>query len=194
MPYKDPIKQKQAKHESYLRHKEIVRQRTIDARRRNKDYVYKIKSTACCKYCLENHASCLDFHHLKDKIYNIADIIHDGAGLQTLKDEIEKCIILCGNCHAKEHRPEKILVHCKGLNVARINKRAWYAEFVTTQKCLLCNESDYRCLEFHHRNPSEKNFCISYMLTSGHSLEVFKKEIDKCDVLCVNCHRKHHKA
>jgi len=46
-------------------------------------------------------------------------------------------------------------------------------------------------LEFHHRNPSEKEFNVS---SKGHSRswERVKKEIEKCDLLCANCHREIH--
>jgi 5-methylcytosine-specific restriction endonuclease McrA len=59
-------------------------------------------------------------------------------------------------------------------------------------KCIKCGYS--KCpdvLEFHHKNPSEKNFSIS---RSGHcrSWERVKAEIEKCDLLCANCHRELH--
>ena len=59
-------------------------------------------------------------------------------------------------------------------------------------KCVRCGYN--KCpevLEFHHRNPSEKEFNIS---SKGHcrSWERVKKEIEKCDLLCANCHRETH--
>jgi len=44
-------------------------------------------------------------------------------------------------------------------------------------------------LEFHHRNPKEKDFS-----PSGKSIswERMKKEIDKCIMVCANCHREIH--
>lgn len=61
-----------------------------------------------------------------------------------------------------------------------------------TYKGSKCSKCGYdKCiwaLEFHHRNPDEKEFSISY---SGHSRswERVKNEIDKCDLVCANCHR-----
>jgi hypothetical protein len=59
-------------------------------------------------------------------------------------------------------------------------------------KCEKCGYD--RCvaaLEFHHRNPEEKLFSISRL---GHkrSKEVLQQELDKCDLLCANCHREVH--
>lgn len=46
-------------------------------------------------------------------------------------------------------------------------------------------------LDFHHRDAAEKDFGISY---KGHTkaLERLKKEVDKCILLCANCHREEH--
>lgn len=59
-------------------------------------------------------------------------------------------------------------------------------------KCELCGYN--RCvdaLEFHHRNSSEKEFGVSQ---SGltRSWERVKNEIDKCILVCANCHRELH--
>jgi len=56
--------------------------------------------------------------------------------------------------------------------------------------CSVCDENDPICLELHHLDPSEKEMNISDMKT--HSIERIKKEMDKCVVLCSNCHKKVH--
>jgi hypothetical protein len=55
-----------------------------------------------------------------------------------------------------------------------------------------CEEKSFSCLEFHHRDPSKKEMNISKLVGSGHSLERIVKEVEKCAVLCANCHRKFH--
>jgi hypothetical protein len=47
-------------------------------------------------------------------------------------------------------------------------------------------------LQFHHRNPREKDFTISNACSWGWSIERILKEMEKCDVLCANCHAKRH--
>jgi hypothetical protein len=59
-------------------------------------------------------------------------------------------------------------------------------------KCIKCGYN--RCitaLEFHHRDPSEKDFALSKDSSLGFSTAV-KQELDKCDILCANCHRETH--
>lgn len=43
------------------------------------------------------------------------------------------------------------------------------------------------CMDFDHRDQSSKVNIIAHMMTA--SLERLQAEIDKCDVVCANCHR-----
>lgn len=56
--------------------------------------------------------------------------------------------------------------------------------------CIRCGESDLWCLDFHHRDPTEKEGNLGQIRRFG--IDRIKAEIAKCDVLCANCHRKHH--
>lgn len=58
-------------------------------------------------------------------------------------------------------------------------------------KCNRCSETHIAVLDFHHEDPSTKDRAISNMIYSW-SFEVVLKEMEKCEVLCSNCHRKHH--
>lgn len=60
--------------------------------------------------------------------------------------------------------------------------------------CELCGYS--RCveaLEFHHEDPSEKEFGLGQRGLTR-SWEKIKAELDKCQLLCANCHREVHAA
>lgn len=55
-------------------------------------------------------------------------------------------------------------------------------------KCKRCGYNrSVKVLEFHHRNPAEKKFAISGSHTRAWA-EILK-EMQKCDLLCANCHR-----
>jgi hypothetical protein len=61
-------------------------------------------------------------------------------------------------------------------------------------KCIDCQisfpEEPYVIFEFHHLNPKDKDFDWSEMrLQKPH---IIKEELDKCVLLCSNCHRKRH--
>jgi uncharacterized lipoprotein YddW (UPF0748 family) len=69
---------------------------------------------------------------------------------------------------------------------------AWFIALRTALKCSRCDENHPACLEFHHRNPEEKVTEVSTMVYTGSGKEKILKEINKCDVLCANCHKKEH--
>lgn len=56
--------------------------------------------------------------------------------------------------------------------------------------CQICayNRS-HAALDFHHLDPMEKDFAISAKMTS---FEAIQKELDKCVLVCANCHREIH--
>ena len=56
------------------------------------------------------------------------------------------------------------------------------------EKCNLnINNTHYSVFEFHHLNPSEKDFDWSKLRLKSES--IIKNELDKCQLLCANCHR-----
>ena len=56
--------------------------------------------------------------------------------------------------------------------------------------CVCCGESDPVVIDFHHVNPTEKEYPVSKMYAMKH--EKIIAEVDKCVCLCANCHRKVH--
>jgi 5-methylcytosine-specific restriction endonuclease McrA len=66
--------------------------------------------------------------------------------------------------------------------------RDYIFEFLKNNPCKMCGESDILVLEFDHLH--NKKYNISEMLANGNCLEAVKKEIEKCQVLCANCHRR----
>lgn len=69
----------------------------------------------------------------------------------------------------------------------------WFREYKKTLSCEKCGESFWACLDFHHRDPSTKEGgIISLIVRRGWGIDRLMTEIEKCDVLCANCHRKFH--
>jgi len=69
--------------------------------------------------------------------------------------------------------------------------RKWFKEYKMKQSCETCGETHYYCLEFHHPNPNKEK-AVSIMVAKGYGKKDIIKEINKCQVLCANCHRKVH--
>jgi predicted HNH restriction endonuclease len=75
----------------------------VDKRRKD----LKIKAVqfmgTSCKFC--GYAKCygaLDFHHLRDKSFSISKEGYTRSW-EKIKAELQKCILVCKNCHAEIH-------------------------------------------------------------------------------------------
>lgn len=59
-------------------------------------------------------------------------------------------------------------------------------------KCIICNYfTCINALEFHHINPSKKDFNLSNQKSTKFNKKI-QEELDKCILLCANCHREVH--
>lgn len=66
-----------------------------------------------------------------------------------------------------------------------------FKEYKKNLKCSQCGESNPACLDFHHLDPSVKEKEVSLLIRNG-NFDFLHREINKCIVLCSNCHRKLH--
>jgi predicted transcriptional regulator len=58
--------------------------------------------------------------------------------------------------------------------------------------CEKCGYNKYNgALEFHHLDPTQKDFTIAHLKLTSFN-ETIKKELDKCILVCANCHREIH--
>lgn len=70
----------------------------------------------------------------------------------------------------------------------RNHKKLW--DLLSGSKCQDCGNNDARVLEFDHRPDEKKDFNIARAVSgSTRSWNLIQKEINKCDVVCSNCHR-----
>ena len=67
---------------------------------------YKGGKCSVCGYC--KYTGALDFHHLdpKQKDFNISKNLHSKPSIESIKEELDKCILLCANCHRELHGEE----------------------------------------------------------------------------------------
>ena len=67
-----------------------------------KEQLYELK-TPCAK-CGENRAYVIDFHHINpdEKRFNISTRATHYS-VNTVKEEVKKCVCLCRNCHIEFH-------------------------------------------------------------------------------------------
>ena len=76
------------------------------------------------------------------------------------------------------------------LAVLKNQKRKLKAVEYKGGKCEICGyNKNISALEFHHLDPNEKDFTISGTKCGWNDLQ---KELDKCIMICANCHREIH--
>jgi hypothetical protein len=73
-------------------------------------------------------------------------------------------------------------------------RRKELREFIISLKlsCLICKEKEHCCLEFHHVDSDTKDFVLAEAANRMISKEKILEEIEKCVVVCSNCHKKIH--
>ena len=78
------------------------------------------------------------------------------------------------------------------INAKKKVHKDWFTEFKATKSCTKCGESRPATLDFHHVTPINTNKKVHKLVSDGHTKTRILKEIEKCVVLCSNCHRIHH--
>jgi len=115
-----------------------------------------------------------------------------------------KCV-KCGQIEKKPYkvksgaRKGKIQSYCRKCNHQNTLDRQRDFKKKCTEykgsKCVCCGYDKYiGSLDFHHLDPNKKDFTISHFRnTSFTKNEVkIKKELDKCILVCRNCHGEIH--
>lgn len=204
----------------HYRNVEENTQRSLDRRAdlRKMLHDYKADSDGC-RHCGELDPACLDFHHREDEEKEMAvnKMVPYGYSRADIKAELEKCNLLCANCHWKTHHGEPTETvsgtslngrsEIDGVDVSRIDSvnlldenrgsltkeerlRAWTHAYKHEEGCRHCTENNPICLQFHHTG--EKTLGVGAMITNCYPEDEVISEAEQCEVLCANCHRKEH--
>ena len=132
-----------------------------------------------CRSCGNTNIFILRFHHKEDKLYDIHNI--NDHRWSKIKREIIKCELLCGNCHNEIHEndrnPENTLIRNKLLKIKGI------------ERCESCGHDKINNLSFHHIK--DKKFGVGGYF-GNFPIKTLLREMDKCIVLCHNCHTMQH--
>lgn len=74
----------------------------LNAREEDREYVYQYLCEHPCQDCGETNTLVLTFDHVRGKKKgNISDMVGNGWSIETIIVEIEKCDVVCFNCHMK---------------------------------------------------------------------------------------------
>ena len=140
----------------------------------------------------------LEFHHLDPKLKEFTlgsrGFIKSAA---MVLEEANKCKLLCCNCHRAAHFLEDSKTqkysssNVKAVTTWRRNLKLKAIAY-KGGKCEGCKKvHEPHAFDFHHVDPNAKEFSIGGD-GSTRSWERVKQELDKCLLLCANCHREEH--
>lgn len=100
------------------------------------------------------------------------------------------CAIDYAHAHYIKNRPVYLRRAQERNRVERNARWALLEEYLRSHPCVDCGTDDLVVLEFDHRDRADKTDAISNLIRCGRSWTTVLAEIAKCDVRCVNCHRR----
>jgi hypothetical protein len=124
-----------------------------------------------------------------EKLIDDYSLHHPAKNSDRRRPDCKKCVrertrkFIANDLDAQKRRMR--LVFAKSSAIAK----AYVQEYLLTHYCVDCNQSDPDVLDFDHvRGIKIKD--VSRMIHSGYRIWRIKREIEKCEVRCANCHRK----
>ena len=106
-----------------------------------------------------------------------------------LYEKCKACMRARGRLYYQNNRTSQLPLAIKRRHKAYAIKRA-YIEDVKDRPCVDCRQKFPSCaMDFDHRGSENKLGNVSRITVQNWSLERIKKEIEKCDIVCANCHR-----
>jgi hypothetical protein len=114
MPYKDPNdpRKKQSLKRSAKKYYELNKakvQKLVNKNKRESRARWRaFKSTFSCANCGFSHPAAIDFHHVDRKNKRGVHELAQEGKYKAAKEEAEKCIPLCANCHRIHHHEERL--------------------------------------------------------------------------------------
>jgi hypothetical protein len=78
----------------------------------------------------------------------------------------------------------------EGRELSRRNRLVRIVADLKAKPCMDCGrEYPGCCMDFDHRPGTQKLATIGYLVGRGVNVDALMREIDKCDLVCANCHR-----
>ena len=150
--------------------------------RKHREFINSLKHFPCMDCGAALPPYCMDFDHVRGtKSCSVPEMTC--ASLVKIQEEVNKCDLVCANCH-----------HIRTDSRRNRSKNPWQVRFYSKinllkeHPCCDCGQIyPHAAMQFHHVR-GNKVACISEM--SQLKWDRVLKELDKCDLICDNCHRK----
>lgn len=133
------------------------------------------------KFCTKSCSAKFNnpIHHLGEKKPRLCKL----CGTTDATKFPKKVATLCNTCKSRKYNSSK---------TQRLKLKTKCVDYMGGS-CSKCNY--FKCLsalEFHHKDPSIKEDAVSFLIRMNRNFERLKLELDKCLLVCANCHREIH--
>lgn len=92
--------------------------------------------------------------------------------------------------YQKEHYEKNKSYYLRKNNEYMRKVKQFIADYKTEHACMDCGNKFSACvMDFDHRDPKKKLINLAMASRKGWSIDRVIKEIEKCDLVCANCHR-----
>jgi hypothetical protein len=114
----------------YEKNKAAYIERAAVTKKKAREQWALYKSTLSCVVCGEDHPATFDFHHVKRDPSNIKihRLLGDGRFKKALQESMEKCVVLCANCHRASH-----FLECYGTDEELQLLQKYFASFFVSE-------------------------------------------------------------
>lgn len=103
----------------------------------------------------------------------------------------DKLSAWCKTCQ-KKHKKQDYQKNKQRYYKNYYDRIKWFIDLKKNLKCERCGFNHPAALDFHHKDPGQKEFGISNFKFNKDNNQKILDEISKCEVLCSNCHRIEH--
>ena len=110
MPYKDILKRREAQKRYYYKNVDKYLLKNTKRRQGLINFIYELKKKPCmdCRMVYPPYVMDFDHRNAEDKLFSIARLVRDNRSKEKLLLEIEKCDLVCANCH-RERTYQRII-------------------------------------------------------------------------------------
>ena len=180
--------------------KEKTASRVKAQRESIKEFIRDLKDSTPCYDCgISYRYWIMDLDHLDPalKNFSVSKATSITRDLERVKAEVRKCDVVCGNCHRNRTHTRRLnnpqVLSDSSANQAQRKRRLKIYQVIQAKKmnpCVDCRMTyPHWVMDFDHLDPSLKEFSLGRFDTKTRNLEKVLAEIDKCDLVCHNCHR-----
>ena len=125
-----------------------------------------------------------------DRLLHSSEFSYRNRARGVLHSRCKSCQSQRSRAHYRLNAPAYVARVATNNARIRAENRERLHEYLSLEECTDCGLQDLTVLEFDHRDPAQKRRDISTLVRKAFSWSAIVLEINKCDTVCANCHRK----